>query len=133
MYRVSTLLAFVLAIGGAALPARTAVAQADLSDTYWEADGDCFIVDLAFYSDGTVDIDFDNGDDDTGTWALSGPSVRIEFDAFDDDFLGNYSGNAIKAAHIWNTKEDDAPQTESCVFRRVGGDRDKDKVSPPPV
>ncbi len=121
MRRVSTfrMLGILLAMSGAALLARDAVAQPELAESYWEADDDCFIVDLAFYSDGTVDIDYDNGDDDTGTWTLSGATLKIEFDGYEDVFVGSYSGDTIKAAHIWFEKEDDAPMTESCVYHRA--------------
>ena len=128
----SALLAFLLAIGGAALPAHDTTAQPGLNDTYWEADDDCFIVDLAFYSDGTVDIDYDNGEEDTGTWTLSDTGVKIMFDTFEDEFIGSYSGDAIRAAHIWYDQEGDTPEAETCVFHRADSDKHVPRDTTPP-
>jgi len=114
MRHVSRVVTVLLLAGGASLPAS---AGSSLDNTYWQGDEGCFILDLDFRANGEVKIAFDNGDDDTGSWRLTGDTLTIEFDNYGDKFAGTYDGDAIRASHSWLEEERDGRQSESCTFQ----------------
>lgn len=95
-----------------------AIAASPLDETYWEADDNCFIVDLYLHANGDAEIEYDNDETDTGTWKLSGRRLGIAFDSYADAFSATVDGHAITATHKWHD-EKDRVQTESCTFTFV--------------
>ena len=93
-------------------------AQDTISGSIWAPNGDCFITKLTFKPDHEVTVEFDNGDEDDGTYSLEGKSLLIQFSDYFDAFVGLYTGGRIEATHSWIPTSEDMVLEESCIFRR---------------
>ena len=105
----------------AAHAAFAAAPKSRLADTWWSADGDCYITDIAFHAEGRAAIFYQDGRDDGADWMLSGSTLVLRFDVYDDSFMARFTGSTIRAVHRWRENARAPWQTEDCVFREALG------------
>jgi hypothetical protein len=95
-------------------------AGASLDDSWWAADR-CFITDLIFLNDHRVNLLFDDGKEDSGTWSLTGSTFTIKLERFaDDTFTGRFIGNRfLRATHRWKEDRRAPLESEECEYERM--------------
>ena len=90
-------------------------------DSFWCADRGCFITDLAFYEKGHVDMFFQDGNNDDGTWMLRSNLLTVAFEMYQDSFSARLANGRLTATHRWTDRDNRKSQTETCVFKNNFG------------
>ena len=97
-------------------------AKSRLAHTWWSANPDCYITDLVLDAEGRASLFFQDGRNEGASWMLSGTTLTLRFDRYDDSFTGRFTGSTIRAVHSWrDTDRARTRHTEDCVFMETFG------------